>query len=149
MLGRLARWLRMLGFDTLYDAGIADDELVRRAHADGRILLTRDRHLLRELRPARALEVRQDAPLDQLRDVVDALALPRPAALFSRCMLCNAELEAVAPGAAAPGLPADVQALAGPVYRCPACARLYWEGSHTRRMRAALDHALPGWRTPP
>jgi len=60
MLGRLGRWLRVLGFDTSYDAALDDAALVRLAHEEARILLTRDRHLLRELRPLRAHEVRQD-----------------------------------------------------------------------------------------
>jgi uncharacterized protein with PIN domain len=74
MLGRLARWLRVLGFDTFYDAAIADPDLVAIAAREQRVLLTRDRHLLRELRPAQALEVRRDDPLEQLQDVVAALA---------------------------------------------------------------------------
>jgi uncharacterized protein len=63
MLGRLARWLRVLGFDTTYDDAIADSVLVELAKAEDRILLTRDRHLLRELRPALAHEVRSDRTL--------------------------------------------------------------------------------------
>jgi uncharacterized protein with PIN domain len=145
MLGRLARWLRALGFDTAYDSAIADPVLVQMAADEGRILLTRDRHLLRELRPARALEVRHDDPLEQLRDVVAELELPGPAAMFSRCLLCNTRLEELGE--------AETRALAAeldyapppPVRRCPRCDKLYWEGSHSRRMRAALARVLPGW----
>ena len=145
MLGRLARWLRVLGYDTWYDIRVPDAELVRLAETEERVLLTRDRHLLRELRPARALEVRQDDPLQQLHDVVRALALEPPATLFTRCLLCNAPLEDLAREEAAPLLPAGVQDVPGPVRRCPVCARLYWDGSHVRRMRAALERDLPGW----
>jgi uncharacterized protein with PIN domain len=146
MLGRLARWLRVLGFDTTYDTALLDPELVRRAAVENRVLLTRDRHLLRELRPATALEIRRDAPLEQLRDVVTTLALPAPAELFTRCLLCNAELSAPLPETEAMGLlPADFCEMPGPVRRCPACGKLYWHGSHVRRMRAALEGALPGW----
>ena len=146
MLGRLARWLRVLGFDTTYDAVLADPELVRRAAAEDRVLLTRDRHLLRELRPAAAVEIRADNPLEQLRDVVATLALPAPAELFTRCLLCNAELSAPLPEAEAMALlPADFREMPGPVRRCLACGKLYWHGSHVRRMRAALERALPGW----
>ena len=145
MLGRLARWLRVLGYDTSYDTRLQDPELVRLADAEGRILLTRDRHLLRELRPQRAHQVRHDEPLEQLRDVVKALALAAPAELFTRCLLCNAVLQDLAPDAAQPLLPEGVRGIPGPVRQCPHCARLYWNGSHVRRMRAALDRALPGW----
>lgn len=146
MLGRLARWLRVLGFDTSFDATLADPALVRRAAEEERLLVTRDRHLLRELRPARAHEVRSDVPLEQLRELVDALALPPPTQLFSRCLLCNTELSApLEPGYAAPLLPEGFDPLPEPVRRCPSCGKLYWHGSHAKRMRLALDRALPGW----
>lgn len=145
MLGRLARWLRVLGYDTSYDMELPDAVLVQLAQAEGRILLTRDRHLLRELRPARAHEVRHDDPLQQLRDVVTALELAPPPELFTRCMLCNAPLRVLPAAEALPLLPEGVRGLAGGVRQCPACGRLYWEGSHVRRMRAALERVLPGW----
>lgn len=145
MLGRLARWLRVLGYDTTYDMNLPDPELVRLAEEEDRLLLTRDRHLLRELRPVRALEVRQDDPLQQLRDIVTDLALPPPRELFTRCLLCNAGLQLLPPHEAQPLLPPGVRDIPGPVRQCPACTRLYWGGSHVRRMRAALERVLPGW----
>jgi uncharacterized protein len=145
MLGRLARWLRVLGYDTSYDMALADPVLVDIANAQQRILLTRDRHLLKELRPARAHEVRQDDPLLQLQDVVTALGLPPPRELFTRCLLCNAPLQTLPAHEALPLLPQGVRDLPGPVRRCPDCGRLYWDGSHVRRMRAALERVLPGW----
>jgi uncharacterized protein with PIN domain len=145
MLGRLARWLRVLGWDTFYDIAVADPVLVRLSGEEDRVLLTRDRHLLRELRPARALEVRQDDPLVQLRDVVQELRLPAPPALFTRCLLCNAPLQVLEPAQAQPLLPPGVRDVPGPVRRCPACGRLYWNGSHVRRMRSAIERVLPGW----
>ena len=145
MLGRLARWLRVLGWDTQYDAAIDDHALVRLADEEARLLLTRDRHLLRELRPARALEIRHDAPLAQLHDVVRRLDLAPPAELFTRCLLCNTLLTALAREEAAPLLPAGVRGLDVAVRHCPSCRRLYWDGSHVRRMRAAIERTLPGW----
>lgn len=148
MLGRLARWLRVLGFDTTYDAALHDHALVRLANDEGRVLLTRDRHLLRELRPLRALEVRQDDPLEQLRALVAALAIEGPPGLFTRCMLDNTVLPPPLPAAElAPLLPVPGHQVHGPVRRCPTCGRLYWHGSHARRMRAALERVLPGWGT--
>ena len=146
MLGRLARWLRALGYDTAYDPALPDPALVRLAGVEGRVLLTRDRHLLRELRPARAHEVRHDAPLAQLHELVVALELEPPAELFTRCLVCNEPLSApLGAGEAAPLLPPAARDLPGPVRRCPACGRVYWQGSHVRRMRRALAEALPGW----
>ena len=145
MLGRLARWLRVLGYDTCYDEAVHDAELVRMANEDDRVLLTRDRHLLRELRPARAHEVRQDDPLQQLHGVVAALALSPPGELFTRCLLCNSPLQELERSLAEPLMPPGVRDIPGPVRQCPDCGRLYWDGSHVRRMRAALERVLPGW----
>jgi uncharacterized protein with PIN domain len=149
MLARLARWLRVLGWDTTLDPGLDDRELVRRADAQGRILLTRDRHLLRELRPQRPHEVRSDAPLEQLRDLVQALDLAPPLALFTRCTVCNSPLsDPLPPDLREALLPPDVRELPGPARECPGCARLYWLGSHARRMREAIERTLPGWLPP-
>lgn len=145
MLGRLARWLRVLGFDTAYNAMLADSVMVRLANDEGRVLLTRDRHLLRELRPDHALEIRSDVPLEQLRDVVAALDLAPPADLFTRCILCNAPLSPPLSESQAAGLLPEDFEIPAPVRRCPGCGKLYWHGSHARRMRAALERTLPGW----
>lgn len=149
MLARLARWLRTLGFDTFHDEAVHDHELVLLSNEQARTLLTRDRHLLRELRPAAALEITHDAPLDQLRQVVTALQLAAPAELFARCTVCNSLLSDPLPRPEADALvPEGVQDLPGPVRQCPNCLRVYWQGSHTRRMRAAIERALPGWLPP-
>lgn len=145
MLGRLARWLRTLGFDTTYDPAVHDPELVAHAAAEDRVLLTRDRHLVAHLRPARALLITRDAPLAQLQEVVAAWGLSPPAAPFSRCLVCNGALRPATPDEAAALVPPASRGLPGPVSRCPECGRVYWEGSHTRRMREALSRALPEW----
>ncbi len=145
MLGRLARWLRVLGYDTAQDAA-ADAELVARADAEGRHLLTRDRRLLRELRPRLPLEIHSGVPLEQLRQVVDALRLGPPGALFERCLVCNEPLEPVPEEERVAVVPEASRGLPGPVRRCRACGRVYWRGSHVRRMRLALARAFPEWR---
>lgn len=146
MLARLARWLRVLGFDTFFDAAVHDHAIVEIARSEGRMLLTRDRHLLRELRPPAALEIVHDAPLGQLKQVVEAFQLSAPAELFTRCMLCNAVLSDPLPLEEVRDLvPENSRSVVGPVRRCPSCLRVYWQGSHTRRMRAAIERTLPGW----
>jgi uncharacterized protein len=147
MLGRLARWLRVIGADTLQlPVETPDAVLVQRARADARVLLTRDRHLIRELRPERVWLVQSESPLEQLADLVRQFEMPRPAELLTRCLLCNSPLLAVEPDAARAAVPPSAQGLPGPVRRCPACGRVYWRGSHVRRMEAALAAALPEWR---
>ena len=149
MLARLARWLRVLDFDTLYDPAVHDNDLVHISNEESRVLLTRDRRLLRDLRPVHALEITHDTPLDQLKQTVTALALPAPAGLFTRCMMCNSELSPPMPKQEADALvPEGVRGIPGPVRRCPGCGRVYWHGSHTRRMRAAVERTLPGWLGP-
>ena len=143
MLGRLARWLRVLGFDTVYDPALHDADLVRIADAENRVLLTRDRRLLRDRRPHKAVEVTRDAPLEQLVALVKELRLEAPAELFTRCLVCNSVLEDAATDVAS--LPPMARELSGPIKRCPNCKRLYWPGSHVRRMTRALEAALPRW----
>ena len=147
MLGRLARWLRVVGTDTIQLPTDAPDvALVARARADERVLLTRDRHLLRELRPHRELAIQSDVPLEQLGEVVRAFALRRPAELLKRCLLCNTPLVEMTPAEILEQIPPRSRELPGPMRRCPTCGRAYWRGSHVRRMEAALEAALPDWR---
>lgn len=143
MLGRLARWLRVLGFDTLYAPHPSDHALVELASVEDRLLLTRDRHLLRELRPRRALEIRRDEPLAQLEEVLVACGVNGAGPLFMRCLECNTPLVDLPPDVAAPLVPPRSRELPGPVRRCPGCGRVYWQGSHARRMRSTLERALP------
>jgi uncharacterized protein len=145
MLGRLARWLRVLGMDTAYDPGVPDPMLVRWAQAEQRILLTRDRNLVAALRPQRSLLVEADAPLLQLRQVVAQVGVEPPVELFTRCLVCNAELYPASIEDIDTRIPTASRGLPGPVRCCPSCNRVYWPGSHTRRMRAALARAFPGW----
>jgi uncharacterized protein len=145
MLGRLARWLRVLGADAAYDATSPDTALVRRAREESRVLLTRDRTLVAHLRPARVVLVTSDDPLAQLRQVVAEARLAPPRELFTRCLVCNEPLRDVDPLDAAELVPERARGLPGPVRRCLRCERVYWPGSHARRMRAALERALPGW----
>jgi uncharacterized protein len=147
MLGRLARWLRVVGADTLQlPTDTPDGALVARARDDERVLLTRDRHLLRELRPHRELAIRSDVPLMQLGEVVRAFGIRRPDELLTRCLLCNTPLVEMTPAEVLAHVPPRSRELPGPMRRCPTCGRAYWRGSHVRRMEAALEAALPDWR---
>ena len=146
MLGRLARWLRAVDADTVQLAlDATDHELVARAESEERVLLTRDRHLLRELRPVRAFAIESDVPIEQLTQVVHAFELPRPAEFLTRCLLDNAPLRVVPPSQVGEIVPPRSRDLPGPVRRCPSCGRVYWRGSHVRRMESALLAAIPEW----
>lgn len=145
MLGRLARWLRVLDFDTRFDPSIDDPDLVRLADGEGRILLTRDRHLVAYLQPVRSVLITHDEPLAQLRQVIEICQLVPPEALFVRCMLCNTPLRDATEEEATNLRPDRSRTLPGPVKRCPGCMRVYWPGTHTWRMRETLQAALPDW----
>jgi uncharacterized protein len=144
MLGRLARWLRAVGCDCAQlPVHAPDAEIVERARRDDRVLLTRDRHLLRELRPPRALEITSDEPLEQLRQVVVTFGIAKPTAFFTRCMVDNTPLHEVAPADVADRVPPGAREVPGPFRQCATCGRVYWRGSHARRMERILDGVFP------
>lgn len=147
MLGGLARWLRALGHDTLWEAEIADPELVRRSLAEGRVLLTRDRALAADWWLDSLLFLHADAPLAQLAEVARRFPL-RADALFSRCLRCNVPLEAADEAEVEARVPDAVREGQTEFRRCPHCTRVYWEGTHTARMRREIADAL-GTGAPP
>jgi len=142
MLGRLARWLRLLGFDAWYEADVADERLVRRALDDERWILTRDRALPVEWRAPRVHVVAAEAPFAQLREVVGAFDLGARARPFARCSRCNAALVPLAPEEAERRVPARVRERHERFLACPGCGRTYWEGTHVARMRRVLERTL-------
>lgn len=137
MLGRLAKWLRVLGFDTLYSTSLDDPDLARLALAEDRILLTRDTQLARRRR-LRCLLVRSDDPREQLRQVVEELCLPLPAEPLTRCLRCNELLADVDKTFVEARLPPYVRLTQEHFRRCAACGRVYWRGTHWERMHRAL-----------
>ncbi len=142
MLGRLARWLRALGFDTAYEAHIADDELASRARSESRIVLTRDRRLAEEQNAKDVLVLAGDQPVTQLREVFDRLSLTVPDRLFTRCTVCNTVVEPLPADEARERVPPNVLARHTDFTRCPTCGRIYWEGGHARRMRERMMDAF-------
>jgi len=142
MLGRLAKWLRIMGFDTVYDTEIANEDLVRRAVQERRTILTRHRTLPDQWRVDAIYVVEAERTLDQLRELVAARRLGGECRPFTRCSRCGSELVEVTPDKATGAVPSDVLATQQPFLRCPGCRRFCWEGSHTERMRLALEKIL-------
>ena len=139
-LGKLARHLRMAGFDTQYGNDWDDDEIVRRSAADRRTILTRDKGMLRRSDVHRGYFVRATESEAQLNEVVRALQLEGLVAPFTRCRECNALLEPVDKSAVLDRLPPLVRDSYDRFQRCPGCARVYWEGTHYERMRRLLPN---------
>ncbi len=143
-LGGLARFLRMLGFDTLHDHAYRDADIVRLAIEERRIVLSRDRELLKCRDIARGCYVHALKAEAQLREVAQRFALAAKAKPFTLCLRCNVPLEPIEKERVVGLLPHTVAALQDRFFRCRACERIYWPGSHYERMRAALDRMLPG-----
>lgn len=141
MLGRLAKWLRMLGYDTAYDNAATDPELARRARAEGRVLLTRDQALAAR-RGLRTLLIRSQVLEEQVHEVRQGLG-PPPHAALSRCAVCNSILEPISHDQAAQLVPPYVLRTRTEFRRCPGCGRVYWPGSHLQAIRAQLDAFTP------
>jgi len=133
-LGTLARYLRLLGFDTRYDNEFDDCTLVRLSVAERRILLTRDVALLKHRALTHAHFVRDARPERQLREIVKALDLAAKMKPFSRCMKCNGRLLEAARRSIASVVPAGVLAGAQRFARCTDCGRVYWSGSHAQSL---------------
>jgi len=140
-VGRLARWLRALGYDAEYHARVGDAQLVGLAQASGRVLLTRDRDLTRRRAitsgAVRAVLLRDDRVTEQLRQVVLELGLSGELAL-TRCLECNVELEPRPATAVAERVPPHIRLTQTRFSECPGCSRVYWQGTHWDRMRSRL-----------
>ena len=146
MLGRLARWLRLLGYDAVYFPG-EDDDVLRQARREGRVLLTRDTRLLQRRSagvrsPTDSLPphlfIESDRVMEQLRQVVAALGLNPTAPPAHRCSCCNAVLEPRDRTQVEGLVPEFVLSHSEAFQACPHCQRIYWAGSHQRRMKEAI-----------
>jgi uncharacterized protein with PIN domain len=142
MLGRLARWLRLLGFDCAYEREIPDAELVRRAVDEERIVLTRDRALPEEWRIPGILVLASEALREQLREVLARFALAPEIRLFSRCNVCNLPLRAAPRSEVGARVPPRVLAAREAFAECPGCRRVFWQASHTQRIERVVDQVL-------
>jgi uncharacterized protein with PIN domain len=144
-VGRLGKWLRALGYDVLPGPCPGDAALLALAEREGRVLLTRDRRLT--LAPqvrggaVRLLLVRSERLPEQLREVLawPGLDPPRP---FTRCLLCNSLLAPAPPEAVEEHVPPYVRRSQAEFRQCPSCRRVYWRGSHWRRMHRLLASLL-------
>jgi uncharacterized protein with PIN domain len=138
-LGRLAAYLRMLGFDTEYRNCASDRELVRLCSADKRILLTRDRALLKHSAVTHGHWLRQTDSRKQASEIVQRFDLARLFRPFTRCMACNGELRRAAKAEVRGQLPPRIADCYGEFQFCEACRRVYWPGSHYHRMRRWIE----------
>lgn len=133
-LGTLARFLRLLGFDTSYGNGFDDAALAEITSREKRILLTRDVGLLKRKAVVRGQWIRSRDPEQQLEELIEALHLKRAFKPFTRCMTCNGMLSVVARSAVAGRVPPRVYGRFRAFKECRDCARVYWRGTHYLRL---------------
>jgi uncharacterized protein with PIN domain len=136
MLGRLAKWLRILGYDTAFSPNLDDDQLVRLARAEGRLLLTRDRSLARR-RGLQCLLIESHHLEEQLDQILAELALTGEHP-FSRCPVCNTPLQKVEKPELEGRVPPHIFRTHKDFSLCPNCDKIYWPGTHWARMREKL-----------
>jgi hypothetical protein len=150
MLGRLARWLRLLGCDTLYYPLIEDRRLIRIASEEDRVLITRDTRLVRMRGLKHFLLLSENDPFEQLKKIITTFDL-NPFELrkggfetcpYSRCSLCNTLLEDIHKEQAKPHVPEYVYHTSERFRQCPTCGKFYWKGTHPEKLRKKLMEIL-------
>lgn len=138
-VGRLVRWLRAIGLDTAWEDAISDADLIRRAIEEKRFVLTLDKLILREFRTDNVLLLSHDEPFAQFAETVHHFNIQKPSELFTRCLICNAPLRAAKAEEIAEKAPPLAQENHEKFQFCPVCNKIYWEGTHARRMREAIE----------
>lgn len=146
MLGRLAKWLRLIGYDTLYFRAIDDLELIRIAKQEQRIILTRDTALSKNKKVEQAILIQSNYTLQQLREVlsyfkISALELPQ---LFCRCINCNGELIVIDKQSALNEAPEYVFLNKNSFLRCQNCGKVFWYGSHKKMIDETIEKIFQG-----
>lgn len=143
MLGSLAKWLRILGYDTAYDNRIEDDEIIARCRQEQRVALTRDRRLTQRSPLPGCLLIEREELFEQIREVLQAIGheidLKR---LLTRCLECNAPLQTVAKEEILHQVPTYVFKTHSHFKRCPGCQRIYWGGTHRQNIYQRLKTRL-------
>ncbi len=141
-LGRLARWLRTLGFDTVFDSTITDARVLSIALADQRTIVTRDHRLAEKTLARQVVLLSSTNPLEQLGELIKKVDLALDSArLFSICPLCNKAVEEIKKEEFAAQIPPYVYRTKERFTRCPACGRIFWRGTHVEQMKQRLTAA--------
>ena len=142
-VGKLARWLRMMGFDSLFFTGDDDSNMVKQALAEGRVVLTRDTEIVKRRVISNgqlgAVLFRSEAPEQQMRQLLAEFDLIGQARPFTLCLECNQPLVERSHEEVKDRVPAYVSATRTHYMECPSCRRIYWRGTHWEAMRRKLE----------
>lgn len=138
-LGKLAKYLRLVGFDAKYSNNFSDIELVDISLHESRVLLTRDLGLLKYSNIIWGYWLRNSNSVAQVREVVNKFDLKLKFKPFSRCLECNGEIELIEKEDILPMLETKTKEYFNEFYRCRVCSKIYWKGSHWKKMESFID----------
>jgi hypothetical protein len=138
-LGKLARYMRMVGLDTVYKNNYADGELIEMSLKEKRAILTKDRGILKRNEVTHGYWVRNEAPGKQLQEVVERFDLKNKLKEFSRCLECNSTLIEIEKEKIIDRLPPKIKEWQNEFYYCRECDKIYWKGSHYEKMKKMID----------
>lgn len=142
MLGKLAKWLKILGFDALFFSRIEDDELLARARDEERILLTKDTGLIQRAQNVETLFLESDEWPEQVRQVLGHFGLREKVRPHTRCIDCNVTLKNLPKKNAKNLVSAFVFERADSFALCPVCGRVFWRGTHLEDMEKKIQALL-------
>lgn len=142
MLGRLARWLRIAGFDVLYSNSFSDDELIDVSCRERRILLSRDTRLLIRRTVRSFIYIESQDVLEQVRQVFKAVNVGSLDSLLTRCLSCNEALLAIPRESVRQAVPEYVYRTQKSFKSCPTCGRVFWAGTHRASVVRILEDLL-------
>jgi len=142
MLGKLAKWLKILGFDALFFSKIEDDELLTIARKEGRILLTKDTGLIQQAKDVETLFLESEERQDQVQQVLEHFNLREKVNPHTRCIDCNMVLKNLPKKNAKNLVSAFVFDKADSFALCPNCGRVFWRGTHFKDMEAKIQEIL-------
>lgn len=142
MLGKLAKWLKILGFDVVYFSKIEDSDLLALARAEGRILLSRDNALIEKSRDIETLFIESEDWNTQVEQVLNEFKLWQVVRPYSRCIECNVELKDLPKGRAKNLVAPFVYKQADSFALCPQCGRVFWKGTHHQDMEFKIEEIL-------
>ena len=142
-VGKLAKWLRMMGYDTLFFNGSDDSQMVATALTDNRVILTRDTEIMRRRvitsGRLKAILIESDEPEQQRQQVVEALSLEHQFRPFTICLECNQPLVERSKHQVEDLVPPYVFQTQSQYMECPACHRIYWRGTHWQAMNRRME----------
>jgi uncharacterized protein len=142
MLGKLAKWLRILGFDTLFFSKAEDDDLIEIARRENRVLLTRDTGIVEKAKKIKVVFIQSENWKSQVKQVLDELNLREQIKAYSRCIECNVPLKSIS-RKQAKNLVAPFVFERSPSFSlCPQCGRVFWPGTHHSDMNFKIEDIL-------